>query len=405
MLLLACFCTGCTLLAQKPADRSKINDFKRKVTAARQKPDKRLNCDPNFIWSSSTTTPGTYKFEIENPVPGYFYDWDFGDGSTAIGPSDTHVFPGAGSYTVTLQSHNPQFFDTCRESLTLCVSDIPEDCRANFSWTGSTSTPGVYLFDAEDAQPGDKYTWNFGNGATSTGDETVYTYYSTGSYNVCLNAFNEEIKDSCSKCINICVNQVPSCWANFTVQPTGVTNEFYFSAEASTGLEIAAYYWDFGDGNTSDRGPETNYQYSEVGQFTVCLTIVYANNCVGSYCMDVVLREPSTIDELRSLTAAKASNGAVGNATGNDLNIKKTIRATPNPVHGSTVTLNIDATNSGTYRYNIYNAQGEPVITGTKNLAKGVQNITLEVNRLQPGRYWIELVSSKQQLRTGFIKL
>lgn len=405
MLLLGCICSAYALLAQDPATLSKSKDLNRKVTAARPGTGQRLNCDPNFTWTGSTTTPHTYRFEIESPVPGYFYDWYFSDSATATGTSNTHTFPGTGTYTVMMQSHNPQLFDTCRESITLCVSDIPEDCRANFTWTSSTSTPGVYLFDAEEAQPGDSYIWNFGNGSTATADQTVNTYYTTGSYNVCLTAFNEELKDSCSKCVNICVNQVPSCWANFTVQPTGVYNEFSFTAESSTGLDVANYYWDFGDGNTSANGPATNYQYSETGQYTACLTIVYVNDCVGNYCIDVVVKEPSTIDELRSLTTAKTSRGAVGHTTGDDAVIKKTVRVTPNPVNGSMLTINIDAANSGTYRYNIYNAQGEPVITGTKNLAKGVQNITLEVNRLQPGRYWIELINSQQQLRTGFIKL
>lgn len=399
MLLLVCLYIGNTLFAQNPTAT-----LSKKITAraklAKKGPDDRLLCDPNFIYTGSTSTTGVFDFRIENPVPGYFYNWSFGDGGTATGESATHSYAGTGSYTVSMESYNPQFFDTCRESVTICVSD-PSECTANFTWTGYTSAPGIYDFAIMDPDAAIIYTWNFGNGKTATGNETTFTYYTAGSYNVCLVAYNEETKDSCSRCINLCVNQVPFCWANYSINPVDNYHTFTFKAESSDGLAVAGYYWDFGDGNTSTEGPEVTYTYSEVGQYTVCLTIVYVNECSGSYCSDLVIKDPSTIDELRNAMALVEKESPRITGSGN----AKTIRVSPNPVTGNRIILSINAAGAGSYRYTVYNSMGVPLLNGTKNLAEGVQQVELDGSRLRAGNYWIEFTSNKQQVRTGFVKL
>lgn len=397
MLLFACLCTGITLMAQQKTGATKQAASRAQTPKG---PDGRLLCDPNFIYTGSTSATGVFDFQIENPVPGYYYNWKFSDGDSATGLTTTHSFPGPGTYNVYMESHNPQFFDTCWESLTICVSE-PSECTADFTWTGYTSTPGIYKFQVRNPQTGISYSWNFGNGKTAAGNETTFTYYTPGTYNVCLVAYDEEIKDSCSRCISLCVTQTPSCWANFSTIAVDNYRTFRFKAEYSEDLPVASYFWQFGDGNTSSDGPEVTYTYDLMGQYTVCLTITYENDCSGGYCNTLLIRDPSTIDDLRTAfsPAAKETGTVSGIASG------KTITVHPNPVTGRELLVTLNAASAGTYRYTIFNSMGMPVLTGTKNLAAGVQRITLDTEKLKAGNYWIVLNGNRQQLRSGFIKL
>lgn len=399
-LLLACLCTGYALLAQQPGSTGTKHAVTR-VQGSKKGPDGRLLCDPNFIYTGSTSATGVFDFQIENPVPGYYYNWNFGDGDTATGLTATHSFAVPGSYTVSMESYNPEFFDTCRENVTICISE-PSECAADFTWTGFTATPGIYQFRVPDPQSNISYSWDFGNGKYATGNETTFTYYTAGSYNVCLVAYDEELKDSCRRCISLCVTQVPVCWANFTITPVDNNRIYQFKAEYSEDLPVASYYWDFGDGNSSSDGPEVTHTYEQMGQYNVCLTITYENECSGGFCSTVVIRDPSTIDNLRrSLIASAAKEALHSNGT----MARKTININPNPVTGREISIALDAASAGNYRYTVYNSMGEPVLSGAKSLATGIQRITLDAGSLRAGNYWIVLTGNKQQLRSGFIKL
>ncbi len=54
---------------------------------------------------------------------------------------------------------------------------------------------------------------------------------------------------------------------------------------------IASYYWDFGDGYTS-QSANPQHVFLNEGTYLTCLTVVFENNCTATYCDTVVVDNP-----------------------------------------------------------------------------------------------------------------
>jgi gliding motility-associated-like protein len=143
------------------------------------------------------TTPPTgcvpYNAVFTNTsLAGQTFEWDFGDGTTSTQASPTHLYPAAGPYTIRLVANDP---NTCNLTdttyFTINVADIPvadysyspnppvENTPTNFT---NLSSPDAILFK-----------WDFGDGdtlQTASRLPVQHQYNATGSFNVCLTAFN-----------------------------------------------------------------------------------------------------------------------------------------------------------------------------------------------------------------------
>jgi len=112
--------------------------------------------------------------------------------------------------------------------------------------------------------------WSFGDNATSTEQNPVHTYTSTGVYDVTFTIFCNNSSYSELPLV-ITVREPPV--ANFTVNRTfgfpPMTVQF---TDTSTGSPPLNYSWDFGDSTTS---PEQNpvHTYTAAGSYPVSLTV------------------------------------------------------------------------------------------------------------------------------------
>lgn len=118
------------------------------------------------------------------------YKWDFGDGntSTALGPA--HKYDTAGTYTVSLWAYNPT---TCNKvdsvSMTITVKESP---TADFTYVPLvpiTNEPHVFTNKSVNAI---RFNWNFGDGTGTEENNPTHLYKKSGTYNVCLVAYNQE---------------------------------------------------------------------------------------------------------------------------------------------------------------------------------------------------------------------
>lgn len=125
-----------------------------------------------------------------NPIVSY--SWDFGDGEGDHGPTASHDFVLAGSYTVTL-TVSDQFGRKASASELITVS---AGANPTASFVFSPSTPRInqtiaFNAAASAAAAGRKivgYTWDFGDGTgPRAGGSTInYVYRTVGTYNVTL---------------------------------------------------------------------------------------------------------------------------------------------------------------------------------------------------------------------------
>ncbi len=116
------------------------------------------------------------------------------------------------------------------------------------------------------------FTWDFGDGATSTDPNPSHTYGAAGSYTVTLTATNNLGSDVATGVVDI----LAAPQASFTSSsPTELGSSTVFT-NTSTG-DALSYLWDFGDGATST-AVNPSHTYATTDTFTVTLTV---SNAVG----------------------------------------------------------------------------------------------------------------------------
>jgi PKD repeat protein len=226
--------------------------------------------------------------------------WDFGDGNTSTDQNPVHTYATAGTYTVGLIASNGcGEADTLYQTITVCAP-----IAASYNWSVSDLTATF-----TDGSAGTAWTWDFGDGNTSTDQNPVHTYAAPGSNTVCLIVSNT-CGDADTVCETVTICGIPA------VGYTAVTNELDAQfTDVSTGT-VDSWAWDFGDGTTST-SPSPAHTYPADGNYYVCLVV--SNSCgeADTMCQNIpVCTTPSALfdqsaDEL-TVTFTDQSSADVG---------------------------------------------------------------------------------------------
>jgi len=217
----------------------------------------------------------------------YTYSWDFGDGSTSSDQNPSHTYSAANDYSAILTvTDNNDNQDTA--TITINVSEQSEPLQASASAAPSSGTAPLSVIFTGSASGGTSpytYSWDFGDGSTSSEQSPSHTYSAANDYSAILTVTdNNDNQDTAS--LNISVSQqVVAMQATANASPTVGTIPFSvnFTADITGGVSPYAYSWDFGDGgSSSDQNP--SHTYTSAGNITVILTVTdnLANEASGS---------------------------------------------------------------------------------------------------------------------------
>ncbi|WP_188462987.1 Ig-like domain-containing protein [Marivirga lumbricoides] len=142
-------------------------------------------CGPlsvNFIDESTITGPGTITDWL----------WDFGDGSTSTVQNPLHIYEKPRRYTVTLTVTSSL---GCTNSITKTnfVQVVGPDVNFTASHTGATYS---FTHDTRFESPPLTWSWDFGDGSTSSSVNPTHTYATQGVFDVSLTVRD---LDGCSR--------------------------------------------------------------------------------------------------------------------------------------------------------------------------------------------------------------
>jgi PKD repeat protein len=141
----------------------------------------------NFSGSpTSGTAPLNVSFTDASTGSITSRSWSFGDGGTSTATSPSHSYAAAGSYTVSLTVTGPGGSDTETKTNYIVVSP-PGAPVASFG-ASPTSGPAPLAVTFTDTSTGgvNSWSWNFGDGGTSTAQNPVHTYIVEGTFTVSL---------------------------------------------------------------------------------------------------------------------------------------------------------------------------------------------------------------------------
>src|SRR5262245_5231931 len=210
--------------------------------------------------------PVTFVERSEGQVTSW--SWDFGDGTTSSERSPSHVYADCGSYTVTLTVTGPRGTDTYTKPDFVVVALLPPDASFSATPTAGDAPLTVQFLDTTQGQVSG-WSWDFGDGFTSTIRNPQHTYDVEGLYPVSLTATGPGGNDTQFEFDLVSVGAVPPTvdfGASPVLGPAPLTVVF---SDLTTG-EATSWAWDFGDGTTStERNPV--HVYASPGAYGVTL--------------------------------------------------------------------------------------------------------------------------------------
>lgn len=255
------------------------------------------NCDASF---SMIDSMGYVFFQPSTYNANWSYFWNFGDGTSSWNPFETHTYNGAGPYVPCLTVIDSVSGCTATSCDSLYFS--PTNCSATFFYQISGNT--IYLYPSTSGGAITTYLWNFGDGASGTGQYPSHTYAVPGTYTVCIAIYTAS---GCtdSTCQTITIPPASPCQAGFTWN-NPLNNQVLFY-NTSPGSQLN-FFWNFGDGSTSN-STNPSHIYAAAGTYYACLTIIDSSQgCADTYC-DTIIVNPSVSCQAQMSISQLSTNG------------------------------------------------------------------------------------------------
>ena len=237
--------------------------------------------------------PLTVNFTNESSENATMFEWTFegGDPASSTDENPWVTWNTAGTYEVTLVASNAAGSATA--TVTIVVDDVP---TADFS----SATNGLTVDFTNESDNATSYSWDFGDGNSSTEEDPSHTYSEDGTYEVVLTATNDCGSTTTTQTVTILTPPVAGIGADetegcapFTVN---FTNE---SSENATTFE-----WTFEGGDpasSTDENPTVTW--NTAGTYEVTLV---ASNGAGASTTTLTI----IVNDVPTADFSSATNGA-----------------------------------------------------------------------------------------------
>jgi PKD repeat protein len=233
-----------------------------------------VNTAPTANFSANPTAGCatlTVQYTNESSPNAVNYQWLFPGGSPSSSTSANPVvnYNSSGVFNVTLTASNNLGSNTITKTAYIQVQNIP-----TASFTSSTINNTVSFTST--AQNATSYSWNFGDGGTSTLQNPTHTYLSGGTYTVVFTTSNICGNNTTTQTVTI-VSTAPPVAAFTSSSTNGCAPLTVQFTNTSTGAPTA-YAWTFPGGSPANStAASPSVVFGTAGTYTVTMTATNAN--------------------------------------------------------------------------------------------------------------------------------
>jgi PKD repeat protein len=342
------------------------------------------NCQASFTQSANPAGSVTFTNTSTGAGANAQYTWSFGDGNQGTGVNASHTYQYNGVYMVclTLNDFMNNCYNTYCDSVVITGLSNPP-CNAMFTaWPDSSNANAVYFYDQSSLNP-IAWSWNFGDGNTSTLQYPTHAYAQAGTYSVCLTVVLAD-SSTCSYCTSVTTGNTFGCSTILNFVKDTLNPLHFWGYATVTGTAPFTYQWSFGDGNTSTQ-QYPSHTYAQAGTYLVCLTTIDANGCNSTSC-DSVSKHEGLLN-VQSITIL-----AQGTLGVNEVNAS--IGSTyPNPFSTSAV-ISYTLMNDADVQLTVCDVTGRTVAgLVNENQSAGAHQTTWTPNDLPSGIYWVKMTA------------
>lgn len=312
-----------------------------------------------------------------------------------IDPNTGDVYPNSsalGTYTV---MNVVSGFGVCPNDTVVATISVLSSVTASFSMVpDSTAAMAYWAYNSSSSSL--SYSWDFGDGNTSSLQSPSHQYTSPSVYNVCL-ITSAGCADTVCHSLNVTGAIPNTCMALFDAARSAYNSNDFTITDLSYGSNLT-YLWDFGDGNTSTQ-QLPSHNYASVGPYQLCLTIDNGAGCNQTYCDSLF-----AVDSLGHTAMLPISFTVIdGPSSGTTVGITETVASStvevaPNPFNNYTIFTILSSNTNQVYSFEMTDILGKQV--------KSIKEITdkqfsVSRNGLQDGIYFYKITSNGNTIGKG----
>jgi len=239
------------------------------------------------IETDSTPSGGYYNVVLTD-INGYYTDtFNAADGEQGMVITSIDDCDGEAIREINQYSYNVNVFEV---NFTYCEDSTGGDtsCMAMYSYYNGDNYLEISFEDESFGNP-TSWSWDFGDGTTSTEQNPVHSFAQEGDYQVCLTITDTVNDCESTYCEEIVVEEWNDCQAFYYYMPidsTGNGTGTYQFTDFSMG-NPDSWSWSYGDIIFSNEQNPV-YTFDHEGVYNVCLTIYNSvDSCQDTYCENI----------------------------------------------------------------------------------------------------------------------
>lgn len=208
-----------------------------------------------------------------------------------------HIYENQGTYEVTLRVTDDEGAND-ETSKTLTILNRPPIASFNYTPPSPTIFDVISFTDTSKDPYGliTSYFWDFGDGSNATSKNTSHTFDQKGNHTIKLTVTDNDGAQSSISELIVVANLPPE--ANFECASvnTYINSDIQFN-DKSVDPEnmILSWFWDFGDGFTSDL-QNPMHRFTSIGDYNVTLTVLDDEEVVDASSRVISIINPPPAD-------------------------------------------------------------------------------------------------------------